>query len=103
MEEKKKSVEQTAQERTADNLMNCIIAKTFARHAEMSEEEYLKAIGFEGEDISEDKAVRVAVLNVLTAATKAFIQAKQSFSNAVALLRTYLTDETVAEKEKKNV
>ena len=43
-----KRAQQLAEERTADNLMNFIIAKTFSRHAKMTEEEFLKDIGFEG-------------------------------------------------------
>lgn len=97
MEEKKKSAEQMAQERTGDNLMNFIIAKTFSRHSGMSEEEYLKDIGFENSGKNEDEAVRIAFLNVLVETTKQLIQAKQSFKNASALMKTYLVDENIAE------
>lgn len=82
-----KTAEQYAAEKTGDNLMNVIIAKTFARHAEMSESEYLKEIGFENSGKTEDEAVRIAFLNVLGAATKEFIQAKQSLTCATAVLK----------------
>ena len=52
-----KRAQQLAEERTADNLMNFIIAKTFSRHAKMTEEEFLKDIGFEGSGKTEDEAV----------------------------------------------
>lgn len=87
-----KRAQQLAEERTADNLMNFIIAKTFSRHAKMTEEEFLKDIGFEGSGKTEDEAVRIAFLNVLTETTKQLIQAKQSFRNASALMKLYLTD-----------
>lgn len=90
MDEKK--AQQLAEERTADNLMNFIIAKTFSRHSKMTEEEFLKDIGFEGSGKTEDEAVRIAFLNVLTETTKQLIQAKQSFRNASALMKLYLTD-----------
>ena len=92
-----KRAQQLAEERTADNLMNFIIAKTFSRHAKMTEEEFLKDIGFEGSGKTEDKAVRIAFLNVLTETTKQLIQAKQSFRNASALMKLYLTDDEKGE------
>jgi hypothetical protein len=92
-----KRAQQLAEERTADNLMNFIIAKTFSRHAKMTEEEFLKDIGFEGSGKTEDEAVRIAFLNVLTETTKQLIQAKQSFRNASALMKLYLTDDEKGE------
>lgn len=92
-----KRAQQLAEERTADNLMNFIIAKTFSRHAKMTEEEFLKDIGFEGSGKTEDEAVRIAFLNVLTETTKQLIQAKQSFKNASALMKLYLTDDEKGE------
>lgn len=92
-----KRAQQLAEQRTADNLMNFIIAKTFSRHAKMTEEEFLKDIGFEGSGKTEDEAVRIAFLNVLTETTKQLIQAKQSFRNASALMKLYLTDDKKGE------
>lgn len=101
MENEKKSAEQMAQERTGDNLMNFIIAKTFSRHAKMNEEEFLKDIGFENSGKTEDEAVRICFLNVLVETTKQLIQAKKSFKMATSLLKTYLIDESIAEDGKK--
>ena len=92
-----KRAQQLAEQRTAANLMNFIIAKTFSRHAKMTEEEFLKDIGFEGSGKTEDEAVRIAFLNVLTETTKQLIQAKQSFRNASALMKLYLTDDEKGE------
>lgn len=100
MEKEKKTAEQMAQEKTASNLMDFIIAKTFSRHSKMSEEEFLKDIGFENSGKTEDEAVRIAFLNILVETTKQFIQAKQSFKNATALMKTYLLDENIAEDGK---
>lgn len=101
MKHENKTAEQMAQAKTGDNLMNFIIAKTFSRHALMSEKEFLKDIGFENSGKSEDEAVRIAFLNVLVETTKQLIQAKQSFKMASALLKTYLVDETVVEDNQK--
>ena len=101
MEKNKKTAEQMAKEKTGDNLMNFIIAKTFARHAGMSEEEYLKDICFDQSGKTEDEAVRIAFLNVLVETTKQLIQAKQSFKNASALMKTYLFDENIVENDTK--
>lgn len=76
--EAKKKPEQLYKERTADNLMNYMITKTFSRHSKMTEEEFLKEIGFEGSGKTEDEAIRIAIFNVLTESMKQFIMAKQS-------------------------
>lgn len=99
--EKKKTPEQLAQEKTGDNLMSMIIAKTFARHSKMNEEEYLKDIGFEDSGKTEDEAVRIAFMNILVETTKQLLIAKQSFKNASSLMKTYLIDENIAEIGKK--
>ena len=101
LENKKKSAEQMASEHTGSNLMKFIIAKTFSRHTKMTEEEFLKDIGFENSGKTEDEAVRIAFLNVLVETTKQLIEAKQSFKSATALLKTYLIDEKITESEEK--
>ena len=95
--QKTKTIEEKVMERQANNLLNFIIAKTYARQAKMTEEEFLKDIGFEGSGKTEDEAVRIAFLNVLTETTKQLIQAKQSFRNASALMKLYLTDDEKGE------
>ena len=101
MEEEKKT--KTAEERFADreanNLMNFIIAKTFSRHSLLSEEEYLKEIGFEGSGKTEEEAVRIATFNVITETMNEFLRAKQSLRMATGLMKVYLNDESLAEEE----
>lgn len=102
MEEEKKT--KTAEERFADreanNLMNFIIAKTFSRHSLLSEEEYLKEIGFEGSGKTEEEAVRIAMFNVITETMNEFLKAKQSLRMATGLMKVYLNDESLAEEGK---
>ena len=104
MEEEKKT--KTAEERFADreanNLMNFIIAKTFSRHSLLSEEEYLKEIGFEGSGKTEEEEVRIAKFNVITETMNEFLRAKQSLRMATGLMKVYLNDESLAEEEKKD-
>lgn len=94
MEENKKTPEQMAQEHTADNLLSYIIAKTFSRDSKLTEEEFLKEIGFEGSGKTEDQAIRIAIFNVLTESMKQFLMAKKSLEN------TYKTMELLLKGEK---
>ena len=99
MEEKKKqTAEEMAEEQRANSIMNLIIAKTFARHSKMSEEEYLKEIGFEGSGKTEDEAIRISFLNLLVETTNQLLRAKETFKISSALLKTYLIDENITEK-----
>ena len=100
-EEKIKAAERKAEQHFGNSLMNMIIAKTYARHAKLTEEEFLKAIGFENSGKTEDEAVRIAVLNVLIEATNQFLRAKESLKGAHALMKTYLIDENITEKGEK--
>ena len=99
-EKKKKTAEEHAADRDANNLMNFIIAKTFSRHTGLSEEEFLKEIGFEGSGKTEDEAIRIAIFNVLVEATNQFLAAKNSLKSTHALMRTYLIDEKIDEEKK---
>lgn len=89
---KKKTTEEYVKEKTADNLLNYIISSTFARHANMSEEEFLKEIGFANSGKSEDEAIRIAIMNVLTATTKELIQTRQDIRTTNALLKSILEE-----------
>lgn len=103
MEEPKKNEElekAKARQSHNKNLLNLIIAETFARHSKLNEEEFLKAIGFENSGKTEDEAIRIAMFNVLTEATNLFIKAKGIFNTASGLLRTYLLDEKIEEENK---
>lgn len=99
MEEKKpKTAEQHAQDKDADNLMNYLIAKTYSRHSKLTEDEFLKEIGFEGSGMTEAEAVRMAVFNVLVETTKELFRCKTSLQYAHGLIETCVKDEKI-EKE----
>lgn len=98
---KKKTAEQRAKDHEADNLLNYIIASTFARHSKMSEEEFLEDIGFNESGKTEDEAIRISIFNVLVETTKQLIMAKQSFKITSELIKTCLNDEGIVENEGK--
>jgi hypothetical protein len=100
-EKKKKTAEERAENHEADNLVNYIIGSTFSRHSNLSEEEFLKEIGFENSGKTEDEAIRIAVFNVLVATTNELLKAKQSIKMAHSLMKTCLIDEKITEDEKK--
>ena len=56
-EKRQKAAEKKAEEHFGERLLNMIIAKTYSRHAKLSEDEFLKAIGFENSGKTEDEAV----------------------------------------------
>ena len=99
MEEKKKSAEEMAQDGTASNLLNYIIAKTFARHNKMTEEEFLKDIGFENSGKTEEEAIRIAKFNLIVEIMNQLIQAKESVKLTTGLLKTILIDEDIRENK----
>ena len=100
-EKKTKTAEERAENHEADNLVNYIIGSTFARHSQLSEDEFLKEIGFENSGKTEDEAIRIAVFNVLVATTNELLKAKQSIKMAHSLMKTCLIDEKITEDEKK--
>ena len=96
--EKKKSAEQMAQEHTADNLLSMIIAKTYSRHSAMTEEEFLKDIGFEGSGKTEAEAIRIGIFNIIVETTKQLLMAKKTLQTSYAIMELLLTEKG----EKKN-
>ncbi|MBQ2636348.1 MAG: hypothetical protein IJG09_06590 [Methanobrevibacter sp.] len=99
MEEKEKTAEQKFEERQGNNLLNFIIAKTYVRHSKMDEKEFLKEIGFEGTDKSEDEAIRIAKMNVYVETTNQLIKATNTIKQITALLKIYLGDEKIVEEK----
>lgn len=95
---KTKTAEERANDHEAKNLMNMIIAKTFARHTELTEEEYLKEIGFDGSGKTEDEAIRIATFNLLVETTNELLSARQSINQTIALMKLCLMDEGIEEK-----
>ena len=98
---KKKTAEERAENHEADNLLNYIIGSTFSRHSKLSEEEFLKEIGFENSGKTEEEAIRIAMFNVLVATTNELIKAKQSIKMASSLMKTCLIDEKIVGNENK--
>lgn len=86
--------EQTAEEKLTSgfggNLLSAIIAKTYARHAGQSEEEFLESIGFKDSGKTESEAVRIALYNVLIEATKQLIQAENTIKSISGVMRLAL-------------
>lgn len=99
MENEKKSADEFAKEHFANKLLNVIIAKTYARHSLMTEEEFLKDIGFEGSGKTEDEAIRISIYNLLIATTNQLLQIKNSIKYATELLKTMVIEENIT-KEK---
>ena len=98
---KKKTAEERANDHEANNLLNYIIGSTFARHSKLTEEEFLKEIGFENSGKTEDEAIRIGIFNVLVATTSELIKARQSIKMAHSLMKTCLIDEKIVEDEGK--
>jgi hypothetical protein len=84
------------------NLMNVIIAETFVRHAELSEEDFKAEIGFKDSDKSEEEAVSIAMFNVMVEATKVFLEAEGKLNMMTGLLKACLEDEKIDEEIKDN-
>ena len=99
-EDKKKTAEERFEAKEGNSLMNMIIGKTFARHANLTEDEYLKEIGFENSGKTEDEAIRIAILNLLVTTTNELLRAKEQFRLASSLMKLYLSDESIAEEKK---
>ena len=87
-----KTVEQKAMERTANTLLNFIIAKTYARNANLTEEEYLKEIGFEGSGKTENEAFRVALMNLLIETSNKIIDTRKKIQNITECFKMNLID-----------
>ena len=100
MKKGKKTSEERFLDKEADNLVKYIIAATFARHSKMSEEDYLKDIGFADSGKTEAEAIRISIFNVLTETTAELLKAKQTIKSTHALMRACLIDENITEEPK---
>ena len=89
MDEKKKEkkIEKMAEKQTASNLVKYIIAETFARHSKMSEEEFLKEIGFDGKGIDEDRAVRIGCFNIMISMMNYMLEIENKLATTVATMK----------------
>ncbi len=63
-EEKQKTAEEKAKNKTMQKMLAFISAKTFSRHANLSEKEFVKEIGYENE--AEEVAVNKSLANLMS-------------------------------------
>lgn len=100
-----KSAIQKAEEGTFKHLVVFMCGKTFSRHALLSEEDFLKEIGFDPKETNEADAVRLAKANLLNAISSRVIQIKEALKTTriVAIARSGKTEEEIMQliKEKK--
>lgn len=89
MDEKKKEkkIEELAEKQTAANLVKYIIAETFARHSKLSEEEFLKEIGFDNKKVSEDKAVRIGCFNIMVTMMNYMLEIENKLNTTIATMK----------------
>lgn len=99
LEKKEKTAEEKYKERQANNLLNFIIGTTYVRHAKMTEEEFLKDIGFENANKTEDEAIRISKMNLMIEMTNQFIKATNTIKQINELMKIYLGDnQSIVEK-----
>lgn len=89
MEEKEKKTEKAS----ADALMEYLIASTYSRHSNLSEEEFLKEIGYQDSGFSEDKAIKASLFNLMVETTKELIRAKGEVVMLNGTLRLLFADD----------
>lgn len=94
--------DRTEQIKSKQNLLNLIFAKTFTRHSELDEEQFLKEIGFSNTNVKEDKAVRIAVFNVCMELANQFMKARETFTTAKNILKLHLIDNEELNKGDEN-
>ena len=84
-------------EKKGERMLELIVGKTYARHLGLSEEDYLKEIGFKDSGKSEDDAVRIAMFNVATEMAKEMVRAKGTLNMIVGIMKTFLTEKEKGE------
>ena len=92
-EEKKPQVKtavQKANESTFQHLLVFMSGKTFARHANLSEEEFLKEIGFDPATTKEDDAVRLSIANLVSNISSVALQIKDALkmTRQIAIIKS---------------
>lgn len=99
-EEKKQTVEEETTLR-GNSIMNMIMAETFMRHSELSEKEFLSAIGYADSQKSEKECINIAVFNILLEATKIVVDIKETVAEMKTLFKI-ATNETKIKVERKD-
>ena len=100
MDKKEKTAEDKYLDKQANNLLNFIVAKTYARHSKLTEAEFIKEIGFDGSGKTEAEAIRMSIMNVLIESMNEMLKMKDTMKMTNALLKTYLIDEKITEDTK---
>lgn len=92
-----KSAEQRIQENTFQHLLTFMCGKTFSRHALLSEEEFLKEIGFDPATTTEDDAVRLSLANLLNALTSKALQIQDALkmTRNIAIIKSGKSEEEI--------
>ena len=104
-----KSAAQRAEEATFKHLVVFMSGKTFARHALLSEEDFVKEIGFP-EGTKEEDAVRLSIANLVNGISSRALQIKDSLkmTRRIAIIKSGKSEEEIMKiiqdkKEKQNV
>ena len=99
-EEKKpqvKSAEQRINESTFSHLLVFMSGKTFARHALLSEEEFLKEIGFDPKETTEEDAVRLSIANLVNGISSKALQIRDALkmTRQIAIIKSGKSEEEI--------
>lgn len=82
--------EQALENKEGSKIMRAIIAKTYSRHANLTEQDFLKEIGFGGSGKTEEEAIRIATFNVLNEITMQLFKAQRTIDLATNTLNLFL-------------
>ena len=100
-----KSAEQRVEEATFQHLLTFMSGKTFARHALLSEEDFLKEIGFDPKEVKEEDAVRLSIANLLNGISCRALQIRNALKTTrqIAIIRSGKSEQEIMDliKEKK--
>ena len=83
--------EQKAKQINGKDIMNYIIASTYARHSKLTEDEFLEAIGYSGSGKTEDEAIRISIVNILVEMTKVLIMSRQEMDGIKSVVEVSLS------------
>ncbi len=98
-EEKTTAVEQPDEvKHEGQDLIDKIVALTFARHADLTDEEFLKAIGMDKKDGTVDEKVRSAKYNLIVAITKELLKSCDTVKRLTAIMKMMLEVENEDKK-----
>lgn len=92
-----KSAEQRASENTFQHLLTFMSGKTFSRHALLSEEDFLKEIGFDPATTTEDEAVRLSIANLTSNMSSLALQIKDALkmTRNIAIIKSGKSEEEI--------